>query len=110
MKGRDGLRARTDIGVVARDGHLMSHCRGIELSAGGVVLDRGRPVTARDDRIFLHLELRLPEHFRPIRALARPIWAHGHRQAFKFLRVSDADRLSLAEHLDLVVLKGAKLQ
>jgi hypothetical protein len=109
MKRRDGLRARTDIGVVARDGNLVSHCRGIELSAGGIVLDRGRPVTARDDRIFLQLELRLPEHFRPIVTWARPIWASGHRQALKFLRVSDADRLSLAEHLDLLALKGAEL-
>jgi hypothetical protein len=109
MQRRDSLRARTDIGVVAKDGNLVSHCRGIELSAGGIVVDRGRPVTSRDDRIFLRLELRLPEHFRPIRALVRPVWSSGHRQAFKFLRVSDADRLSLAEHLDLVALKGATL-
>jgi hypothetical protein len=107
MQRRVGLRLRTDFRVVARDGSLASHCRGIELSAGGIVLDRGRPVTTRDDRIFLRLELRLPERVRPIKALVRPVWSAGHQQGLKFLRVSDPDRLSLAEHLDLVSLRGA---
>ena len=106
MQRRVGLRLRTDFGVVAQDGSLASHCRGIELSSGGLVLDRGRPVTTRDDRIFLRLELRLPERVRPIRALARPVWSAGTRQGLKFLQVSDPDRLSLAEHLDLVSHRG----
>jgi hypothetical protein len=39
-------------------------------------------------------------------AFARPIWARGVYQALKFIGASDADRLSLAEHLDLQRRRG----
>jgi len=56
------------------------------------------------------VELSLPERLRPLRTLARPIWSAGKRFAFKFVGASDADRLSLAEHLDLQVLRGLELK
>jgi len=55
------------------------------------------------------LELLLPERVRPLRALARPIWARGTQQALKFVRISDVDRLTLAEHLDVLSLRGVCL-
>jgi len=109
MERRVGLRARTDFGVIARDGSLENHCRGVEVSPTGIVIDRGRPVGAWDERVVLRLELRLPERLRPLRALARPIWSFGRLQAFKFVSISDTDRLNLAEHLDLANLRGALL-
>ena len=42
MRGRVGLRARTDFRVISRTGKLRAHYRGIELSASGIVIDRGR--------------------------------------------------------------------
>ncbi len=109
MERRMALRARTDFGVVAHDGAARASCRGIEISTTGIVVDRGRGVLPRDCPVLLGLELRLPERLRPLRALARPVWSFGSQQAFKFLRMTDMDRLSLAEHLDLLRMKGVPL-
>jgi hypothetical protein len=109
MKRRVGLRARTDFRVIARRGTRESSDRGIEVSPSGIVLDRGRPVHELDSPLLMQLELRLPERLKPVRALARPIWSFGTQQAFKFVRISDVDRLILAEHLDFMNLRGVEL-
>jgi hypothetical protein len=106
MQHRVGLRARTDFRVVASNGGFVSHCRGIEISASGIIVDRGREHTSQP--LLMRLEL-LPERIRPLRALARPIWVHGSQQALKFVRISDVDRLTLAEHLDVLNLRGVCL-
>jgi hypothetical protein len=54
----------------------------------------------------MRLEMLLPERIRPLCAVARPIWAQGTQQALKFVRISDVDRLTLAEHLDVLNLRG----
>jgi hypothetical protein len=109
MERRVGLRARTDFRVITRDGSLESHCRGIEVSTTGIVVDRGKPVARRDQPILLGLELRLPERLRALKTVARPVWAHGNQQAFRFVRISDVDRLTLAEHLDVLRLRGVSM-
>lgn len=107
MKRRFGLRGRTDFRVVTHDGALVSSCRGIEVSPTGIVLDRGRSFGSRPEPVLMKLEIRLPERFRALVAWARPVWARGTHQAFRFVRMNDADRLTLAEHLDLLHLRGA---
>jgi hypothetical protein len=107
MERRVSLRGRTDFKVIAHDGILASHCRGIEVSPTGIVVDRGQKVHSRHERVVLRLEIHLPERMNTIHALARPIWSRGTHQAFRFVRMTDSDRLSLAEHLDLVHLRGA---
>jgi hypothetical protein len=109
MDRRVGLRARTDFRVVTRDGCLESHCRGIEVSTSGIVVDRGKPVRGRDERILLKLELRLPERLRALQAIARPVWSRGQQQAFRFVKMSDVDRLTLAEHLDVLRFRGVPM-
>lgn len=109
MERRVGLRGRTDFDVIAREGSLSAHCRGIEVSPNGILLDRGHPVLPRDERLLIPLELRLPERLKPLRALARHVWSFGSQQALKFVRISDVDRLTLAEHLDLLHLRGVRL-
>jgi hypothetical protein len=101
MHRRLNERARTDFSVQARQGSLISQCRGIEVSSTGILVDRGRPIAERDGRIYTELVIRLPERLAPLRAVARPIWYFGTQQAFKFVVMSDVDRLSLAEHVDL---------
>jgi hypothetical protein len=108
MERRLGVRARTDFRVVAKDGLLALACRGIEVSPMGIVLDRGRGSNDAE-HVFVQLELVLPERFRPILAVARPIWRFGSQQALKFIRITDVDRLTLAEHLDLLQLRGERL-
>jgi|SoiMetStandDraft_5_1073268.scaffolds.fasta_scaffold191053_2 hypothetical protein len=109
MRRKIGMRARTDFPVIARDGTLSSRCRGVEVSPSGIVIDRGKPIGSRHERLVIRLELRLPERVRPVIALARPIWSFGTQQALRFVRISDVDRLTLAEHADLVGKRGALL-
>jgi hypothetical protein len=109
MDRRVGLRARTDFRVIAERGPLCSSYRGIEVSPTGIILDRGRPIVELDSPLLMKLELRLPEHLKPVRALARPIWSFGTQQAFKFVRIADVDRLILAEHLDFMSVRGVVL-
>ncbi len=109
MRGRAGLRAQTDFDVFARDGKMVSRCRGVEVSASGIVIDRGRPVRSTDVRLLLDVELRLPERLRSLHAKARSIWTSGTRQALRFVAISDVDRLTLAEHIDLQHLRGERI-
>jgi len=107
MQHRVGLRGRTDFRVITRDGSLVSQCRGIEISSTGIIVDRGRASMHRP--LLLRLEMLLPERIRPLCVLARPIWERGTEQALKFVRISDVDRLTLAEHLDVLTLRGVSL-
>ncbi|MEZ4226592.1 MAG: hypothetical protein R3B13_36935 [Polyangiaceae bacterium] len=109
MVRRQGMRGRTDFKVIQRNGTRMSICRGIEVSASGIVVDRGRPVSQGDQSVIQRLELRLPERLRALVAVARPVWARGTQQAFRFVEMNDADRLTLAEHLDWLTLRGVVL-
>lgn len=109
MERRVGLRGRTDFDVITREGRLWAHCRGIEVSPNGILLDRGHRILRRDKRLLIPLELRLPERFNPLSAWARHVWSFGSQQALKFVRISDVDRLSLAEHLDLLHVRGVAL-
>ncbi len=109
MERRVGVRARTDFGVIARQGQRRSRCRGIEVSAHGIVVDQGRAARPLTERLLVDLELRLPERMRSLHALARPVWSFGTQQALRFVRISDVDRLTLAEHMDLLRLRGVAL-
>lgn len=100
---RSSRRARDDFAVVAHDGPSAAPARCVELSADGMLLERGRAMRSSDERMLLDLELRLPERLHPLTAKARPVWWSGTQQAFKIVDMSDVDRLSYAEHLDLVM-------
>ncbi len=104
---RRGLRARTDFPVTVREGSIRADGRCVELSASGAIVVRGGEGV--HGSTLLRLELYLPERHRAIVALARRIWAQGAQQAFRFERLTDADRLSLAEHVDLAQLRGQLL-
>ncbi len=105
LRHRRGARARTDFPVTVREGSLKAHSRCIELSASGAIIVR--PGEAGAGPSLLTLELYLPERHGAVRVLARRIWSYGSQQAYRFERVSDADRLTLAEHVDLSSLRGA---
>jgi hypothetical protein len=110
MERRVGLRGRTDFPVLATNGYLAQACRGVEVSSSGIVVDRGRLIDDRRDApLFLRLSLQLPERVRPLTALARPVWSFGTHQALRFVTMSDVDRLTLAEHIDLVHRRGTPL-
>lgn len=97
---RIGLRGPTNFPVAAYDGKAVTHCRAVEVSSTGIVLDRGRQLVTDDQQALLRLQLFLPGRAAPIRALARPVRQFGTHQALKFIAISDVDRLTLTEHLD----------
>ena len=109
MERRVGLRARTDFGVIKRNGSVKSHCRGIELSTAGIIVASAAQSDDREERMLVGLELRLPERIRPVRTLARPVWSYGKQHAFKFVSMQDADRLTVAEHMDVLRLRGVQM-
>jgi hypothetical protein len=105
-----GLRAATQFAVLVCEGPHVSHCRAVELSATGIVIDRGRELSERELRSHFKLELMLPEQRYPVRVLARVArQVDGTRYAFKFVLIADADRLTLMEHIDRVELDSQRL-
>jgi hypothetical protein len=106
MERRYSLRARTDVEVIARAGLLTAHFRGIDLSPLGILVDQGSAGPRLEDHVLVDLELRLPERIRPLHAVARPVWSSGSQQALLFVHISDVDRLTLAEHMDMRGLEG----
>lgn len=105
-----GLRARTRFPVLVCEGATVAHCRAVELSVSGIVVDRGRELSARELKSHFKLELALPEQRYPVRVLAR-VARHvaGTSYAFKFVLISDADRLTLMEHVDTVERDSRRL-
>jgi hypothetical protein len=96
-----GLRAPTSFPVLVCEGPHAAHCRALELSASGIVVERGRALSEREQRASLKLEMFLPGLPRPVRVLAkvvRPLTSTSY--ALKFVLISDVDRLTLMEHLD----------
>ncbi len=106
MERRVGLRGRSNFRVVARQGDARSLGYGLEVSSTGMLVDLGRAARNLHDRLLVRLELGLPERIRSLHAVARPVWSFGTQLALRFVRMSDVDRLTLAEHLDLLRLRG----
>jgi hypothetical protein len=97
-----GLRERTNFPVLLCEGPHVAHCHATELSATGIVIERGRELSEREQRSLFKMELFLPEQPRPVRVLAKVARRAGSSSyALKFVLISDVDRLTLMEHLDL---------
>jgi len=105
-----GVRGATRFPVLLCEGPHATHCRALELSCSGIVVERGRELSERELRAGYRLELSLPEQKRPVRALAKVarVIAPGV-YAFKFVHIADVDRLTLMEHLDRQRSEGLHL-
>jgi len=97
-----GLRGKVEFPVLIYDGVVASHCRAVEVSATGIVLERGYAGVPQERRGSVRLELYLENAPRPIRVLARSVRWLGTQEAYKFTTIDDVDRLTLSEHLDLL--------
>jgi hypothetical protein len=96
-----GLREKTSIPVLLCEGPHAAHCRAVEISATGFVVDRGRELSEREQRALFKAELYLPNQPRAVRVLAKLARRVGiSTYALKFVLISDVDRLTLMEHLD----------
>jgi hypothetical protein len=103
------MRGRTSFTVILHDGNMAAHCRATDLSSTGIVLDRGHPIAGDDQSGVVRLEMYIPHTKSPVRALARPVRHAGSEQALRFVAISDADRLTIGEHLDRTWLAGGGL-
>lgn len=97
---RYSTRVASEVPVRVGDGILVAEARSVDVSSGGVLIARSCPTRRTDQRVYLEVELLLPEAKQSVIALARPVWSQGPYQALKFIRMSDVDRLTVAEHVD----------
>ncbi len=99
------LRAEAEFPVVEREGRFAFWVRGVNLSTTGVLVHRG-DVPLRCDPGLVHLELFLPGRDDPLRVMASSVWTKGSLEGLKFLGLTDADRLTLAESIDSLSRDG----
>ena len=105
-----GLRAKTTFPILLCEGPHAAHCHALELSASGIVVERGRALSEREQRASLKLELFLPERTGPVRVLAKVVrQVTSTAYAFKFVLIADVDRLTLMEFLDQQRLDSLQL-
>ncbi|MBW2453029.1 MAG: PilZ domain-containing protein [Deltaproteobacteria bacterium] len=103
MDRRIGTRISTDFRLTAhRNGVRFEH-RAIDLSATGALI-RSRQ-SHRRPPLVQHLELEIGA-LKPLKTLARTVWADGKWQGVRFVGLSDVDRLDIAEHIDAVEGRG----
>ena len=104
-----GMRGHTNFAVILHNGDLVAHCRAVDVSSTGIVIDRGHHPGPADEGGIFRLELYMPDASAPVRALARVVRNLGNEQALRFVAISDADRLTITEHLDHQWSRGASL-
>jgi hypothetical protein len=100
---------RTDLGVWAKDRLFLSHCRGLDVSTTGILLDRGYKLSRELIPTFVDLNIKLPERDQVICAVGRPVWFSGTQQALRLIEIDDVDRLNIAEHIDEILRRGQLL-
>jgi hypothetical protein len=105
MERRFGPRAQIDFPLVAIVDGFRHRCRAVDLSVTGLVFERAKSLGERELSQVTAFELSLGTG-RPIRLRGRPVWNRDRLQAIKFVSMNDADRLTIAEHLDRKVVLG----
>jgi hypothetical protein len=93
------MRAQVDVPICALAFGFRHECRAVDISPAGMVFEQSRALMERGVSPVAPFEIYLPGA-RPIRARARPVWGKDRLLAVKFVWMSDADRLTLAELLD----------
>lgn len=101
---RLGLRVPAACWALLRDGERSVYAQTVELSPTGVVLKLldGSQTRFDPERAY-SLDVFVPGADRPLHSAARSVRAIGQLEAFEFLAMNEADRLTLAEHLDRLV-------
>jgi len=95
-------RARSEMAVHIGIPPLLADARTLDVSMGGVLIARDRPLLVADTDTLLDVDFALPGDPSPIHAIARTIWWWGPYQALRFIKMEEGDRLRLAEHIDQI--------
>lgn len=104
---RLAMRAQMDFPVIQHVDGFPHSCRGIDISPRGLVVMRPASLAEREPRLVYTIELLIGGH--PIQTLARPVWTEGELQAMRYVGISDADRLDIAEEIDRASQRGIVL-
>jgi len=99
MERRISSRAQVDVPICALVDGFRHECRAVDLSPTGMVFERTRVLAGRELSQLNPFEIFLAGS-RPIRARARSVWSRDRLLAVRFVMMSDADRLTIAEMLD----------
>lgn len=108
MERRSGPRTLCDYRLTAIIDGYRHVCRAVDLSVSGLVFERSRALLERELHQVTPFELDVGAA-RPIRLRARPVWSRDRLQAIRFVAINDADRLTIAEHLDRKRVLGDSL-
>src|SRR5262245_11849774 len=95
------VRAEIEFPVIEREGGFSFWCRAINVSPGGILIDRGDQAQKGRGSL-MRLELHLPGVATPLEVNASFVWSEGSKLGLKFVGLDDADRLTLTETLDAV--------
>jgi len=109
MERRLGLRGQVDMPVVQHVDGFPHECRVVDISPRGMVVRQTRSLSARERRMMYRIELPLRGRDEAISVFARTVWSDGPYVALKYVRMSDVERLDIAELLDQVSKQGAVL-
>lgn len=108
IERRVGSRARVDLPVSTYIDGFWHACRAVDLSPSGMIVERTKSLAERLVSQTNAVELRMVGA-RPIRMRVRTVWTDGRYCAVRFVLMSDADRLTIAEHLDSLERGGQSL-
>jgi hypothetical protein len=108
---RLGLRVPSALWVLVKDGERGLYARTVDISTTGAVLELldGNETRFEPTREF-ELDIFVPGATRPLHAVACPARTLGRLEAFEFLSMSPSDRLTLAEHLDHLVVTKPRMK
>jgi len=98
MERRISSRAQVDVPICALVDGFRHACRAVDLSPTGMVVALPRVLASRELSQVSPFEIYLAG--RPIPARARPVWSRERLTGVRFVWMSDADRLTIAELLD----------
>jgi hypothetical protein len=105
MERRRFARVRADVPLVANYNGFTERLRAVDLSAGGALVQRSGQIPPP---MMQRFEMQL-ETGRRIRGLARTIWSRRDCFAVRFVGMSDADRLEIAELVDRGERRGQRI-
>jgi hypothetical protein len=108
MERRSGPRTLCDYSLTAIIDGTRHVCRAVDLSVGGLVFERPKTMLHRELHHVTAFELDVGLG-RPIRLRGRPLWSRDRFLAIRFVAINDADRLTIAEHLDRKRVLGDSL-
>lgn len=108
MDRRMSARAQVDVPAFAIGRGLRHACRAVDLSTTGMVVEQPRELASREAPELGAFELHLAGGQR-VRARTRRVWSEGRVLAVRFVVIGDVDRLAIAEHVDDLARRGARL-